>query len=199
MALSFLKHVLIVSAAAGGVASGGLPANAFAQAPARMVGKGSVTGDARTGGTASYAYIVPCDATTRPPSEVPFEIRVTGGRYNGQRLRLTRAQFLECRDDPTVPTPAGGVDTLVGFGDFSVSAPIGAPSAGVVIWAFVDGGRGGAKDRASLTFVEFPGRGDVFFPFAAAPPGPFPGSTQPTGFNTAQPFARGVPAAAIVR
>lgn len=169
------------------VLGGAAPAVAQTAGFTRMVGKGSLAGDTRTGGKASYAYIVPCDAPEG--SSPPFEIRVSGGRYAGQRFRLTSLSFVQCSGG-TAGTPA----QLGGFGFFASTNPVAGISGTVFIWRFDDGGPGGANDRAALTSVEFPGRGDVFFPFPSAVPGAFPGSSQPTGFNTAQLIA--VPAAA---
>ena len=55
-------------------------------------------------------------------------------------------------------------------------------------YSFLDGGPGGANDSASIVLVRFPATDPAnFFEFGGAPPGKFPGSSQPTGFNTAQP------------
>ncbi len=51
-------------------------------------------------------------------------------------------------------------------------------------WRFVDGGSGGAKDSARIQIVN--SAGTIIFQGVGAPPGKFPGSTQTTGFNTAQ-------------
>ncbi len=143
--------------------------------PMRMVGKGSAT--SLGGGTASYAYVVPCNAVAG--SVPPFEIRVSGGRFNGQRFRLTSVKFTTCTDDPAVPSPAGGVDTQTGIG--SLSGP-GGQQLGIG-WIFVDGGPGGANDFVYI-LVAVPPLLDDAAEFRAAPPGRFPGSDQATGFNT---------------
>ena len=132
----------------------------------RMVGKGSLTSG---GATASYAYIVGCPAT----GDAPFEIRIGGGSF---RLRPETA-FVTCSDDPNVPTPAAGFDTQVGTGVCGIGVDFD------IEWKFVDAGPGGANDSARITIKL---SGLVFFDGTASPPGKFPGSTQTTGYNTAQ-------------
>ena len=148
----------------------------------RMVGKGSLPGASGTGGTAGDAYIVPCVRAGGSPAV--FEIRVTGGTLNGERFRVTSVDPEPiCRDDPLVPTPPAGFDTAEGVADVTASPPSAFVRLGFV---FVDGGPGGANDSAALILVRGPrpGPGDIRS-FGAAPPGPFPGSSQPTGLNTA--------------
>jgi hypothetical protein len=135
-----------------------------------MVGKGSVSGG---GKTASYAYIVPCRAIARfTPS---FEVR-----FGAQRFRLASVSSLQCSDDPAVSTPAAGFDTQTGTGTGSLTS--GGP--GRVEWRFVDGGAGGASDRAAITIRN--ASNAIVFQGNAAPPGPFPDSGQTTGINTAR-------------
>ena len=135
-----------------------------------MVGKGSVSGG---GKTASYAYMVPCGAAagSSPPLEV---------RFNGQRFRLTSVGRVSCTDNPAVSTPAAGFDTQTGTGTGTLTT--GGP--GKVAWKFVDGGAGGANDSAQLTIRN--ASNAIVFQGSAAPPGPFPGSSQATGLNTAR-------------
>ncbi len=139
--------------------------------PARMVGKGAVNGI--PGGAASYAYIVGCYAPAN--TGAPFEVR-----FGGQRFRLSDTAAVECSDDPTVSSPVGSFDTQVGTGTGTLTS--GGP--GTMTWRFVDGGSGGAKDSARIQIVN--SAGTIIFQGVGAPPGKFPGSTQTTGFNTAQ-------------
>jgi hypothetical protein len=139
--------------------------------PARMVGKGAMNGI--PGGTASYAYNVGCYAPGN--TSAPFE-----ARFGSQRFRLTGTVAVECSDDPTVSRPAGRFDTQVGTGSGTLTS--GGP--GTITWGFVDGGSGGANDSARIQIVN--ATGTIIFQGVAAPPGKFPGSTQATGYNTAQ-------------
>jgi hypothetical protein len=141
-------------------------------ARARMVGKGSLLVNGPPA-PASYAYILRCDAASN--SNAPFEVRL-----DTQRFRLTSASSVRCTDDPAVPTPAGGFDTMTGTGTGTLTT--GGP--GTVSFTFVDGGAGGANDRVSITITD--ASGFRFFGGTAAPPGKFPGSDQATGNNTAQ-------------
>jgi hypothetical protein len=137
-------------------------------AGSRMVGKGAVA-------TASYAYILGCDPTAN--ANAPFELR-----YGSQRFRLTSTTSVVCWNDPDVPGPATGFDTMSGRGTGTLTP--GPPATVTVEWTFVDGGAGGAKDSAQITLRnQF---GDAVFFGALKPPGPFPGSGQATGNNTAQ-------------
>jgi hypothetical protein len=135
----------------------------------RMVGKGAVTGG---GQSASYAVNLGC---TGRPVRGPFEVR-----FGNQRFRLLEASTVTCTDDPAVPTPASGWDTQSGSGTGSLTH--GGP--GIIQWKLVDGGAGGAQDRVAITIKNVSGQ--VLFQGTASPPGKFPGSTQPTGYNTAQ-------------
>jgi hypothetical protein len=139
--------------------------------PARMVGKGAMNGI--PGGAASYAYIVGCYAPGN--TGAPFEVR-----FGSQRFRLSHTAAVECSDDPTVSSPVGSFDTQVGTGSGTLTS--GGP--GTITWRFVDGGSGGASDSARIQIVN--STGTIIFQGVAAPPGKFPGSTQTTGYNTAQ-------------
>ena len=140
-----------------------------AQPPTRrMVGKGTVI--SASGQRASYAYIVGCTLSGGSP---PFEVH-----FGARRLRLLTASVV-CFDDPAVPTPAAGFDTQTGEAFFFDRD---STSTGEHIsWRFVDGGPGGTHDSAAISIGSPP-----FFTGFASPPGKFPGSTQTTGFNTAQ-------------
>ena len=135
----------------------------------RMVGKGSLSG----GKTASYAYIVSCSSARN--ANAPFEVR-----FGTQRFRLTSTSSVSCTNDPAVTTPAAGFDTQTGSGTGTLTT--GGP--GTIQWKFVDGGAGGANDSAQITIKN--AANTVVFQGSAAPPGKFPGSTQTTGYNTAQ-------------
>ncbi len=137
----------------------------------RMVGKGAIKGI--PGGTASYAYIVDCYAPAN--TGAPFEVR-----FGTQRFRLTSTSSVSCTNDPAVTTPAAGFETQTGSGTGTLTT--GGP--GTIQWKFVDGGAGGANDRAQITIRN--AANAIVFQGSAAPPGKFPGSTQPTGYNTAQ-------------
>ncbi len=137
----------------------------------RMVGKGTVT--SAGGQTASYVYIVSCGSPANA-----FEVR-----FGAQRFRLTSTSSVSCSDDPAVTTPAAGFDTQTGSGTGTLTS--GGPAT--IEWSFSDGGPGGANDRAQITIKN--AANTVVFQGSAAPPGQFPGSTQTTGFNTAQPQA----------
>ena len=153
---------------------------------ARMVGKGSLT-DPSTGTTASYAYIASCDPASTTAG--PFEVR-----YGTHRFRLTTVHGVSCANYANVTTPAAGFDRQTGTGTGTLD---GVPGA-YFEWTFVDGGPGGVSDSAALT-IRVAGSAPQFqsFPppdpttglqrFALTnPPGKFPGSTQATGYNTAQ-------------
>ena len=105
----------------------------------------------------------------------PFEVR-----FGTQRFRLTGTSSVSCTDDPAVTTPAAGFDTQTGSGTGTLTT--GGPAT--IAWKFVDGGAGGANDRAQITIRN--AANAVVFQGSAAPPGKFPGSTQTTGYNTAQ-------------
>jgi hypothetical protein len=138
----------------------------------RMVGKGSLTGT--TGGTAAYAYILNCDPTSNAGS--PFEVR-----FGTQRFRLTSASQAVCVRRG-VPFDCGGT-TMIGSGTGTLSN--GGP--GTIDWGFCDGGPGGASDTAVIQIRNATGTLIFSSPLAPPPrPGPFPGSTQPTGNNTIQ-------------
>ena len=136
-----------------------------------MVGKGAITGS--TGGTASYAYIARCNRAAN--TNAPFEVR-----FGTQRFRLTGTSSVACTNDPAVNTPAAGFDTQTGSGTGTLTT--GGPAT--IEWEFVDGGAGGANDLAQITIKD--AANAVIFQGSAAPPGKFPGSTQTTGYNTAQ-------------
>jgi hypothetical protein len=141
-------------------------------ARARMVGKGSLAG---VPATASYAYILRCDAASN--ANAPFEIR-----FGSQRFRLTATSSVFCTDDPAVPTPAAGFDTMTGIGTGTLTG-VGPR---MVQFRFVDGGTGGANDAAEiLIFGEGPPPQRILI-VRGAPPGRFPGSDQATGNNVAQ-------------
>ncbi len=132
--------------------------------------------------TATYAYIIPCRGAfgSRPP----FEIRVSGGSLDGQRLRLASLIEADCFHDSRLPTPTAGFDSQTGVGIFS-----GSSGFLLIGWEFFDGGAGGAGDGACMvvseTSIYLPAQ--VIARFEAVPPGKFPGADQPTGFNTALP------------
>ncbi len=165
-----------------GLGAFAVPAAGVEAAPF-MSGKGTATESSPAGahGTASYAYNIPCNAPAG--SSPPFEIRVTGGPLNGQRFRVTSVDGPFCRNNPLAPTPPAGFNMLGGLADVSSSLGGGFDRIG---FSFVDGGPGGANDTVAFVLVKFPARDPAnFIQFGAAPPGKFPGSDQPTGFNTA--------------
>jgi hypothetical protein len=141
--------------------------------PGRMVGKGSLTG---SGKKFSYAYILGC-MTTDPD-------RNFRGSLSGQSFKLTGVSSVTCTDEPGVSPadPGAGFDTQTGSGTGTLGG-----AAVTVEWTFVDGGPEGANDSAQITIRN--GAGSVVFQGSGSPPGPFPGSRQATGINTAQPPA----------
>jgi hypothetical protein len=146
-----------------------------------MVGKGSVPGDGgagRPGGTASYAYIVPCNA--RLGSTPPFEVRISGGKWDGRRFRLTGQPGIMCTTDPLFPSPAG---FNVQYGSGVASDSAGGTMD--LLWLIRDGGPSNSADFFQLSIYPRGGPQLLFFG-AAQPPGKFPGSSQTTGFNTAR-------------
>ena len=91
-----------------------------------------------------------------------------------------------CRHDPLAPSPPApaGFNFAGGLGDVTASLGGGVNRIG---YSFLDGGPGGANDSASIVLVRFPATDPAnFFEFGAARRA-VPGSSQPTGFNTAQP------------
>jgi hypothetical protein len=138
-----------------------------AQPPRRMVGKGSVPSRPAGGPTASYAFILNCDPT--PNTGRPFEVR-----FGTQRFRLTSTSRARCVKDFF----GGGSQTGNGTGTLTSGGP------GTIEWFFRDGGAGGVDDGTVITIKN--SAGTTVFNGDAAPPGPFPGSTQPTGYNTFQ-------------
>ena len=146
-------------------------------APARrMVGKGSV--DDGVGRSAAYAYILPCDEASAASTRFLAQDTTSGA---GAFFRLTSVASVECFDDPNVATPASGFDTQTGSGTGTFG---GSPGWGLE-WKFVDGGAGGTKDRVRLILTATHGE-PAFDSGNTIPPGKFPGSTQTTGFDTAQ-------------
>ncbi len=138
--------------------------------PGRMVGKGTISNG---GQTASYVYILGCNLLNPAP---PFEVR-----FGTQRFRLTSLTAVICRDNPLlVPSPAAGFDTNAGTGTGTLAT--GLPAT--VQWSFLDGGIGGVSDSAHITIRD--AFGAILFTGTASPPRSFPGSSQPTGNNTAQ-------------
>jgi hypothetical protein len=123
------------------------------------------------GVTASYAFVISCSTAIAPALEV---------RWGAQIFRLGRVTSVQCTNDPAVPTPPAGFDTQTGTGTGTLTT--GGP--GKVEWRFVDGGAGGTGDRSAITIRN--ASNAIVFQGSAAPPGKFPGSDQPTGFNTAR-------------
>jgi hypothetical protein len=139
----------------------------------RMVGIGSANPVAGGGATVSYFYVLPCNLAL---GSTPLFL----GTINGRNFRLTGVSSVQCSDDPAVPTPPAGIDTHTGRGQITFAR--GGPfSVWDIEWRFVDGGPGGANDSVRITIS----RRGVTRTFSAAPPGRFPGSSAPTGFNTA--------------
>jgi hypothetical protein len=101
-------------------------------------------------------------------------------RFSGRRFRLTSATSLSCTNDPSLTVPSAGFNTQTGTGTGTLT-PGGT---GSVRWKFVDAGLGGEGDSAEITVLD--ASGNPLFAGTAAPPGAFPGSSQPTGNNTAQ-------------
>ncbi len=144
--------------------------------PARMVGKGSMQMVGLFPGqqaTASYAYILDCQA---PHPNPRLEVR-----FNSRRFRLAHVDAASCSDQANRTKPAAGFNRLSGQG---VGVLDGTPGF-AVDWLFEDGGAGGTNDTASITFTNLD-PGTPVFGGGSEPPGKFPGSTQPTGLNTAQ-------------
>jgi hypothetical protein len=143
---------------------------------ATMVGKGS----GRLGGTTNplqtYAYIIPCSSPVG--SSPPFEVRVEGFDV---RFRLTSVSSVQCTGATTAPA---GFTTQTGTATGIISGGGPPTVSGTVSWQFIDGGPGGASDRV-LIFVRETVSGSPRMFIDQTPPGPFPGSDQPTGFNTA--------------
>ena len=138
--------------------------------PARIVGKGSLSGG---GKTASYAYIVRCDPAAN--ATAPFEVR-----FGTQRFRLTGTSSVSCTDDPAVTTPAAGFDTQTGSGTGTLTT--GGPAT--IQWKFVDGGAGGAttvhRSRSGTPPTRSSSRAARPHPASSpAPPKP-PATTQPS-------------------
>ena len=138
----------------------------------RMVGKGSAPLVPGGGSTISYAYVLPCSLA--PGSIPPFQ-----GTVNGRSFRLTSVTSVQCTNDPAVPTPPAGIDTHTGSGQITFTT--GPSPVWNINWRFVDGGPGGTNDSVRITLTQ----GATTNTYSAAPPGKFPGSTQPTGYNTA--------------
>jgi hypothetical protein len=136
----------------------------------KMNGKGTVTDD---GMTAAYAYIVDCAQDTGK-----FQGKLGGKTF--KTLTGTRPEnVVNCIDDPDVPTPSAGFDTAEGTLTGTYDGKLVS-----VEFTMVDGGAD-VNDTASLTIRDE--AFDVVFSASGAPPGPFPGSRQPTGFNVARP------------
>ena len=144
----------------------------------RMVGKGAL--HRPRAGTASYAYIVKCPISGVVP-DTPLEIRI-----GARPLRLAFVASVVCLDDPAVPTPAAGFDTQIGIG--FVPSAFGGGSFDLLEWKFVDGGPSGVNDLAQIKISTQTSPAVTLFDATAAPPSKFPGSTQTTGYNTAQPL-----------
>jgi hypothetical protein len=132
----------------------------------RMVGKGSQ-------GANHWAFTTTCQNAAA--SRNPWQLRDGSNRY-----RLTNITSRACTDDPAITPadPSMAFDTIVYEGTGTKN---GAPGYKFEVIA-KDGGSGGANDTTSIV-IKTPS--DVTEKSISGTPGPFPGSTQPLGRNTA--------------
>ena len=132
----------------------------------RMVGKGSQ-------GSNAWAFTITCQ--TGSASQNPWELRDAANVY-----RLTNVTDRACTDDPAITPadPSKPFDTITYTGTGTKN---GVPGYKFAVVA-KDGGVGGTNDT---TAIEIKTPADAPEKSISGTPGPFPGSTQPLGRNTA--------------
>lgn len=120
----------------------------------RMVGNG-------TRNRATYASIVDCDRATANAKSRPFTVKWTVSGVT-RTFQAKNFLFVQCDDDPAVPTPAAGFDTQRGTATGTLQVGNRAPQTGYqLIWKLVDGGAT-ANDRAGLLVKDAGGSTTVF-------------------------------------
>jgi hypothetical protein len=139
-----------------------------------MVGKGRLV-DADDG-PVDYALKVNCDDALSAGH--PFQVR-----WRGKLFVLGSDRQVECEDDPAIAyDPAtADFDTQEGTGTGSYNNQPGW----TIRWKATDEGEGAGDVNDSMRIVIENPAGETVIDVFGKPPGPFPGSRQRTGQNTA--------------
>jgi hypothetical protein len=138
-----------------------------------MVGKGRLVDS--TNGNVDYALKVRCSPTT-PGSAFT-------AKWGSSTFQLSAVRTVDCKDDPAIAydPPNADFDTQEGTGVGTVN---GAPGW-TIEWKSTDEGNGAGDVNDSQKIVIKNPAGATVINVFGKPPGPFPGSRQPTGQNTA--------------
>lgn len=145
----------------------------------RMGGKGQLSDTAASSlysGAANFAYVLACNKASNPisPRQNPLEVR-----FDKYIYKLSSVTTIGCSTTGG-GSPAAGFDTMTGDAAGTLKKPNGTTVGATASFRFYDGGAG-PDDRSRIVITDM--TGEILNIDGA--PGKFPGSSQPTGENTA--------------
>ncbi|HEV2772208.1 MAG TPA: cadherin repeat domain-containing protein, partial [Thermoleophilaceae bacterium] len=105
-----------------------------------MDGKGTL----RDGGsTAAYSFFLDCRASRNADQRLR-------ARFDRRGFNLERVTSMRCSNDPAIPTPAAGFDTMRGAANGTLTSGGRRRPGHRVEFKFVDDARGNASDRSAI-------------------------------------------------